>query len=155
MGTMVGTRADTQLEAIRSAWLRYVVLLVGVGLALVTSVWVVWPWPYYFAVERFMLPKYEDRLGFRGGRVTVTWGQEPFTVYGFVSVQSGGVMARAGVKAGDIPVEYHGGVGAFYYALQQFDSGDRGEFDVLAQSDWQDWSKRRRIVLLPQDPVAP
>jgi hypothetical protein len=137
---------------IRSAWVRYAVLLVGLGLVLITAVWSVWPWPYVSVVERFILPQYEERLGFRGGRVVVTWGQEPFTVYGFVSVQSGGVMGRAGVKAGDIPIDYHSGVGAFYHAVQEFDAGVRGEFDVLAQPEWRDWSRRRRIVLVPDAP---
>jgi hypothetical protein len=146
---MLKTARDTPLQEIRAAWFRYLVLLVGVGLAVVSAVWVMWPRPYYFALERFILPQYEGRLGFQGGRVPVTWGQGSFTVYGFVAVQTGGVLAGAGVKPGDIPVEYHGGVGAFYSALQDFDSGESGQFDVLAQSDWQDWSKRRRIVLVP------
>jgi hypothetical protein len=149
---MVQTSTDAALRAIRAAWLRYLVVLVGVGLVVVSALWVMWPRPYYFAVERFMLPQYETRLGFQGGRVPVTWGEGTFTVYGFVAVHAGGVMARAGVRPGDIPVEYHSGLADFYSAVQDFDSGDPGQFEVLAKSDWQDWSKRRRIVLVPPTP---
>jgi hypothetical protein len=61
-----------------------------------------------------------------------------------------GKLALAGAKSGDIPVEYHGGIWAFYGALQKASSGREAHFDVLAHSDWPDWDKRRKIVLLPE-----
>ena len=152
----MATRAkDPRAETIRAAWFRYVILLAGLGLVFLVGTLVAWPWPYGLAVEGLILPQYETRLGFHGGRVPVTTGGVSYTIYALVTVEPGGIMARAGVRAGDIPVEYHGGLWAFYSAVQDRESGKQGHFDVLAQADWSDWSKRQRIVLVPEAESAP
>jgi hypothetical protein len=138
--------------AIRAAWTRYVVLLAGVGLVLLVVTIAIWPWPYAFVVERFILPEYESTFGFRGGRLSVGTGDEAFTIYALMVVVPDGKLARAGARAGDIPIEYHGGLWAFYGALEEARAGREGHFDVLAQSDWPDWDKRRKLVLPPEAP---
>jgi len=138
--------------AIRAAWTRYLVLLAGVGLVLLVVTIAIWPWPYAFVVERFILPEYESAFGFRGGRLPIGTGKESFTIYALVAVTPDGRLGRAGARAGDIPVEYHGGLWAFYGALEQARDGHEGHFDVLAHSDWGDWDKRRRVVVPPETP---
>jgi membrane-associated protease RseP (regulator of RpoE activity) len=141
---------DPQSQEIQAAWKRYVVLLAGAGLVFLIATVVVWPWPYALAVEQFMLPQYEAAFGFRGGRLPLSTGDSRQTIYGFVAVVPGGRLALAGAKSGDIPVEYHGGIWAFYGALLKASSGSEAAFDVLAHSEWPDWDKRRKIVLTPE-----
>lgn len=140
---------DPRAEAVRAAWRRYVVLLSGVALVFLIATVVVWPWPYLLAVEHFMLPQYEATFGFQGGRLRVGDGSQ--TIYALVAVVPGGRLAVGGANSGDIPVQRHGGLWAFYGALLEASSGREGHFDVLSQSDWHDWDKRRKVVLTPQD----
>lgn len=150
MAAVARVAKDPQSEAIRAAWVRYVVLLAGVGMVFIIVTFVLWPWPYALAVEHLMLPEYETAFGFRGGRLSVSVGESSATIYALVSVVPGGRLARAGARSGDIPVEYHGGLWAFYGALQEASAGREGHFDVLAHSDWPDRDKRRKIVIAPE-----
>ena len=140
---------DPRSAAIRAAWGRYIVLLAGVGLVVLVITIAIWPWPYAFVVERFIMPEYETRFGFRGGRLPVRTGETTHTIYALVAVSPDGKLARAGAKPGDIPVEYHGGLWAFYGALEGATAGREGHFDVIAHSDWPDWSNRRKLVIPP------
>lgn len=62
---------------------------------------------------------------------------------------SGGRLEAAGVRPGDIPIETHGGLWAFYGALLKSQSGDTGEFHVIRASEWHKRSRRRTIRLAP------
>jgi hypothetical protein len=146
---MTSALQNPQLAAIKAAWARYVVVLAGVSLVFIILTIVLWPWPYDFAVEHFVLPEYEAAFGFRGGRVPVTIDEAHYTIYALVTVDPGGRLGRAGAISGDIPVEHHGGLWAFYAALQDANTGKAGEFGVINQADWLDWSKRRKIVTFP------
>src|SRR5262245_15194126 len=139
-------------EELWAAWRRYAVVLSGVGLVFLIATIAVWPWPYAWAVEQFMLPQYEATFGFQGGRLPVGDGQQ--TIYALVAVVPGGKLALAGAKPGDIPVHRHGGIWAFYGALLEASKGREGHFDVLAPSEWSKWDKRRTVVLTPQDATA-
>lgn len=143
-------RYGESVATVQAAWRRYLILLAGLTLTFLLSIVVIWPWPYVFAIERFMLPQYESGFGFRGGRVSADMGDAKLSIYALVEVEPGGPMASAGVRSGDIPVAQHGGLGVLYVALQNSAAGDEGRFEVLALSDWPDWSKRRRIVLPPR-----
>lgn len=138
---------DRRSEAIRAAWGRYVVLLAGVALVVLVVTIAVWPWLDGFVVEHLILPEYETSFGFRGGRLPVSMGDSTYTIYALVAVVPNGKLARAGAKSGDIPVEHHGGLGAFSGALLEASAGRDGHFDVLAHSDWPDWGKRRKLVV--------
>lgn len=141
---------DPRREEIRAAWNRYLVLLAGVALVILVVTIAIWPWPYAFVVEHFILPEYEVQFGFRGGRLPVSIGETNHTIYALVAVAPDGKLARAGARSGDIPVEYHGGLWAFYGALEAARAGREGHFDVVAHSDWGDWDKRRKLVLAPE-----
>ncbi len=138
---------DRRSEAIRAAWGRYVVLLAGVALVLLVVTIAVWPWLDAFVVEHLLLPQYETSFGFRGGRLPVSMEDTSYTIYALVAVVPNGRLARAGARSGDIPVERHGGGGAFYRALQEASAGRDGQFDVLGHSDWPDWGRRRKVVV--------
>jgi hypothetical protein len=140
---------DPRSEAIRAAWTRFLILVTGLASLVLVVAIVLWPWPYDYFVEHFVLPQYEAEFGFRGGRVAVKDSDGDFTVYGFVAVTPDGPLGRAGAKAGDIPVEYHGGMRAFYGALQRARLGEEDRFDVLAREEWPERSKRREIILGP------
>jgi hypothetical protein len=148
--TAMGVIKDPRSKAIRAAWARYVVLLAGVGLVVLVVTIVIWPWSYALMVERFVLPQYETTFGFRGGRLPVSMGGTNYTIYALVAVSPDGKLARAGARPGDIPVEYHAGLLAFYGALEEATAGREGRFDVLAHSDWPDWGMRRKLVIPPE-----
>jgi hypothetical protein len=140
---------DPRSKAIRAAWGRYLVVLAGVGLVVLVITIAIWPWPYAFVVEHFILPEYEASFGFRGGRLPVSMGGSSHTIYALLEVLPDGKLAHAGARSGDIPVEYHGGLWAFYGALEEARAGREGHFDVVSQSDWHDWNKRRKLTIGP------
>jgi hypothetical protein len=129
---------DRSSEMVRASLVRYIVVVCGLALVILILVTAMWPWPYYAAVERYLLPEYEGKFGFRWGRVEIRVGDASQTVGVLVAVSPGGRMAKAGARAGDIPVAY-----------QSAAAGEAAEFEVVASSEWPDWSKRRRITLLP------
>lgn len=148
MRAITGTTVTSQRtsEPIRAGWGQYVVVLAVLATIFVVATIVLWPLPYAFAVEHFVLPEYHAAFGFRGGSVPVAGA----TSYAIVEVTPGGALHRAGVRSGDMPVEYHGGLWAFYGALQAAAAGQPAEFMVIAKGDWGQWDKRRRIALPPQ-----
>jgi hypothetical protein len=146
---MTSAPPNREMAAIKSACVRYVVVLAGVSLVFLILTIVLWPWPYTFAVEHFVLPEYEVAFGFRGGRVPVKIDDANYTIYALMTVDPAGRLGRSGAISGDIPVEYHGGLWASYAALQDASAGKAAEFSVINQADWPDWGKRRRIVALP------
>jgi S1-C subfamily serine protease len=109
----------------------------------------IWPWPYRFFVQRFVLPGYESEFGFHGGAIRSPGSES--SVYGIASVVPGGRLDRAGAKAGDIPVEYHDGMMSFYYALKEAAAGEESTFTVVSDlRDYPDRERRRKIRLAPK-----
>ena len=136
-------------ETFRSSWTRFGLVLTGLVLVVVIILFTIWPWPYAFVVRRFLLPGYESEFGFHGGAIRPPGADS--SAYGIASVVPGGRLDRAGVKAGDIPVEYHDGMMSFYYALKAAAAGEESTFTVV--SDWRDYPDRelrRRITLAPK-----
>ena len=132
----------TPRDAIRAAWTRYAVVSTGLALLVITILFIVWPWPYAIVVRRILLPSYEQEFGFHGGMIRPP--DSEYSVYGIASVVPGGWLDRAGVKAGDIPVEYHGGMWSLYYALEEAAEGREAEFAVV--SDIRDWQRDRQLA---------
>lgn len=144
--SLAPTPRQEPIDSIRAAWARYIVLLAGIALIVPIALFSIWPWPYAYVVEQFILPQYEEVFGFKGGPLSV--GDGGPTIYGIVQVTPGGRLATAGVRPGDIPVEYHGGLWAFYGALRAAEAGRTGEFMVISESDWDNaWRARRPIAL--------
>jgi hypothetical protein len=146
---------DPRSKAIRAAWGRYLVVLAGVGLVVLVVIIAIWPWPYAFVVERFILPEYEVSFGFRGGRLPVSMGDSSYTLYALLEVSPDGKLAHAGARSGDIPIGYHGGLWAFYGALEEARAGREGHFDVVSHSDWPDRDKRRKLTIGPEGETTP
>jgi hypothetical protein len=145
-----GASQRREPATIRAAWRRYAVLVAGLGVIVLAAAALIWPWWHLMLVEHVVLPRYEGTFRFRGGRLALGETSDNRTVYGLVSVVPGGRLARAGARPGDIPVEYHGGVWAFWGALYEASAGRQGHFDVVSRSDWHDWDKRRRLVVEPE-----
>jgi hypothetical protein len=141
------TRASHKQE-LGAAWLRYAVLLCGVGLVVAIISIVTWPPPW--ALGTLVLPGFETAFGFRGGPVP-QGPDSTKTIYGFAAVVPTGRLAEAGVKPGDIPVEGDDlGLLAFYEALEAATAGHEGQFAVV--SDFQAFRRTgavRRVVLKP------
>jgi membrane-associated protease RseP (regulator of RpoE activity) len=144
---VAATTTPSERQQIRSAWARAVIVFAGLSIAVVAVLVAIWPMPYDWATENVVLPRYEATFGFRGGRVR-TSSDSDSTIYAIVEVVPGGPLALAGVKPGDIPVEYHGGVMAFLGALQQASGGHEGHFEVTSNLEsWFRTHEGRRIVL--------
>jgi hypothetical protein len=87
---------------------------------------------------RLAIREYEQQYGFKAGTVRVV--DEPagnFETWGIVAVVAGGPFDRLGVRAGDVPFEYHGhGAMALQSALRGASAGEPSEFDVANAADW-------------------
>src|SRR5215510_4660039 len=87
---------------------HFVVLVAGLTLVLTFVAIAVYPTAYAEYVQDVGIKRFEPQYGFRSG--LVVWrapGQNEESVWGIVSVTSDGALARAGVRAGDIPVSQH------------------------------------------------
>ena len=133
---------DNRGSAIRKAWIQYSLVAAGVGIVILTVSIALSPSLYAMVVEHVLLPQYETTFGFRGGRISVP--EESFTRYAVVEVTPGGILDSAGLRTGDIPIDYHDGVGAFYAALCDAAQGKPAEFVVVSR-DEPSWERRRSI----------
>lgn len=118
-----------------------VLVLAGTVLACV----VIW-WPYLAMeyVEYVVLPRYESRFGFRGGRITVEDSDgRRYSVYGIVDVRANGSFARSGFHSGDIPLGHHGGASELEWALMRAARGERPRVSVVQAREW---GVRDRII---------
>ena len=95
--------------------------------------------------------EYEQQYGFRAGTVWVA--DEPggsFETWGIVEVAPGGWFDRLGVKAGDVPFDYHGhGAMALQSALRRAGAGEPSEFDVANAADWTQAKTAIRTIRIP------
>ena len=124
-------------------WLTILVLL-GTILFLL-AVW--WPAIAQEYVEDVVLPGYETNFGFKGGRLTIQTspgGTE--RLYGIVSVVPQGRLDRAGVKAGDVPLGYHGGANELCLALYKARRGEVASMQFRRASDWPNAASREVTI---------
>ena len=133
-------------QAMREAWIQYgfvVASLVAMGVCVGI---VISPSLYAYVVEYALLPGYESGFGFRGERISLKNIDESYTRYAIVEITPGGVLDNAGVGVGDIPIDNHGGMVAFYAALSEASQGSPAEFEVVSRED-PSWERRRTIRL--------
>ena len=130
--------------------MRYAAVSAGLALLVATFLLGIWPLPYEWTVEKVYLPSYEEEFGFHGGRIRSAGSES--SAYGITYVVPGGRLARAGVKAGDIPVEHHGGMMSFYYALKLAAGGEEAWFKVVSnpRDFYSDREPARKIRLAPK-----
>jgi len=104
---------------------------------------------YYNCVESY-IPSFQARLGFRLGLVTPKG--EDRQQWALVEVTPSGPLGQAGFRSGDVPVEYHGGITAFCYALRAAHEVDGyRRIDVVNTADWDtEGPNRRRQLEIPK-----
>jgi len=92
------------------------------------------PQLYEVYLEQFARPQLEREFGFKAGRLRIPGGYDCLAI---VSVSPGGIFARAGVKAGDLPVGYqHRVVTEFYSDLKAVQDGRTVELRLVAGDDY-------------------
>ena len=83
-------------------------------------------------------PELQECLGFTASEVSVlTNGSEEIRLFAITSLREDSPLARAGIRAGDMPVGYeHGFAVGFYDDVRAALNGYDVSFHVLARSDW-------------------
>jgi hypothetical protein len=124
------------------------VVACGIGLILTVTLWAYTSpavWLQFCRAD--VLPVAERTLGFRFGDVRVPG--EPGLQRGFLHVEPGGLLASAGVRTGDIPVDHHGGEASFCGALRFAADGDPFPIYVIHVTEWAEGRARRREIVVP------
>jgi len=106
------------------------------------------PQLYEVYLEQFARPQLEREFGFKAGQLRIPGDYDCLAI---VSVSPGGIFARAGVKAGDLPVGYqHRVVTEFYSDLKAVQDGRAVEFRVVASDEYRKGREAwRRIRIEP------
>lgn len=143
------SRAKSRLLAL--GWPQLAVVVAGVVLVLGVAAVFAYPELYVRYIQTVGIREFEAQYEFRSGDVLVKpIGQQERTEWGIVWVAPAGTFARLGVRAGDIPFEYHGGVRDIYIALQQASEGKASSFQVYNAADAHlGWKALRDINLPP------
>jgi hypothetical protein len=118
----------------RLGWTEFAVLAAILSVIAALSVMVLWPAVYANYIERFGIRRFESACGFRTGRVAVP--ELGDHAWGVTWVAPDGECAALGLRAGDVPVEYHGGMFALYEALRAAEEGRAASIDVINVTDW-------------------
>jgi hypothetical protein len=102
-------------------------------------------------LEHFVRPDLEREFGFTAGeiRIPALAGCPP--QFAIVAVSPTGVLGRAGVRPGDLPVGYvHGFSSGFYSDLLWLKAGHSVELKLMASADYGKGSQAwRRVRLEP------
>jgi hypothetical protein len=117
------------------------------------SIVVVWllegPFAEYRCEHQY-LPSVGADLGFRPGRIPVRdWPEGPV---GIIEIDPDGPMYAAGFRAGDIPLDHHGGMMAFCGALQSAALGQGAQIVMTTSAFWPGPEPRRRELTVPTSP---
>ena len=71
-----------------------------------------------FMYEHILASRFEQRFGFRGGRVTIRTPHGEYSVYTLLEITPGGALDRAGFRPGDVPSgAFHSQSAAFMRSL--------------------------------------
>ena len=97
--------------------------------------------------RQFEMPGYETQFGFQLGTLEVAKpGRARYSTTGVVSVTPGGVFARAGIRAGDVPRMHHG-IGDFCGDLAAAAEGREATLSLRNVTDTGDERRDVRIRL--------
>jgi hypothetical protein len=91
----------------------------------------------------------QNRFGFQAGDL-IQGDEHAFMIQ---HVTAGGLFDKAGVRAGDVPVQFHPGLDLFCYALDQATAGKASELTVINVQDLADGWQRARVITI--DPPSP
>ncbi len=107
---------------------------------------------YDFHLDRFLRPGLEREFGFQAGTITVRPGTAALSMFAVVAVAPEGRLAKAGIRAGDIPVGYkHGFESGFVADLLAVRRGRAVDPRVPASADYdRGLTAWRKIRLDPQ-----
>ena len=128
---------------------QFVVLVSGLALVLTVVAIGVYPTAYLQYVQGVAIKRFEREFGFQSG--LVAWhrnGRDQESVWGIVSVTPDGAFARAGVRAGDIPVSHHDRAVDLYYALKEASSGRALSIEMFNSADAPLGAGGRRTIKL-------
>ena len=127
-------------------------LLVCVGLLVVGfAAWVVFgPTFHLYDCEHRYLPSVEGKFGFHAERIRVPGVDHPHL--GITVVQPGGPFDQAGFRAGDIPVDHHGGLQRLCGALRYAEEGGEPEIAVVNVATWGERRVTRKVRLGAGEP---
>lgn len=144
------SQARAKMKLLRLGWAQFGVMAAAVALVLVVGAVLLYPTLYLRCIQEFGIRQFETQYEFRSGDVLVTRiGQQPRTEWGIVWVAPASAFSRLGVRAGDIPFEYHGGIRDMYVALQQASEGEASSFQVYNAADAHLGRKALRDIHLP------
>jgi hypothetical protein len=88
---------------------QFLAIVAFLGFLGVAGLFVFSPQVYNLTCSHFEMPEYEKQFGFRLGRIRVLSERgTPYDITAIAEVQPGGVLARAGVRPGDVPKVHHG-----------------------------------------------
>jgi hypothetical protein len=144
------TRPRIGMKLVTVTWRHFAVVAVGLVVVMVVAGILLYPTLYVQYIQEFGIKRFEGQYGFRSGLVLVQSStSQPERTWGIVSVVPGGTFSRLGVRDGDIPFEYHGGVTDMYAALQQASSRDATSFQVFNAADAHLGAAALRRINLP------
>jgi hypothetical protein len=126
---------------------QFAVLFAGIVTVLVVC-WVTFmpTWEYLYLRE-IAIPKLEEEYGFVGGTVAFRHANGTFEEWGILRLTPGSRLAELGVRPGDVPTAYHGGMAAMHYALRAAEQKQFAAFDVINPDDWNVGRKVMRAVV--------
>jgi hypothetical protein len=127
------------------------VLLFGLTSLAVLVAWAALsPEMYAYYCEQHYIPSVAGKFGFEARRLPVPGYEDE--LLGVSVVEPGGVFDRAGFRAGDIPVDHHGGLTRLCVALQLAEDGEAARVVVINAAEWATGYRARRELAVP--PVA-
>lgn len=114
-------------------------LALSLALVLLSVLWFgVWEFAYpsfwLEDCEKAFLPSVEGKYGFKGGAISRP--DDNSVYYGFQAVNPTGPFARAGFRAGDIPVDHHGGFRQFCGAMHIAEDGVAAQVTVMRPPEY-------------------
>jgi len=144
------SRARAGTTLLRLGWAQLGVMAAAVALIVAVAAVLLYPPLYLRYIQAIGIRQFETQYEFRSGDVLVTsTGQQPRTEWGIVWVAPAGAFNRLGVRGGDIPFEYHGGMRDMYVALEQASAGEASSFQVYNAADVHLGRKAVRDIHLP------
>jgi hypothetical protein len=142
----------TEAPLIRLSWRQFVVIL-AVAAALAMIIGMVLAPELQERHACHALKQFEREFGFESGTIVVSDSSGTYWECGITAVQPNGRFDRLGVRAGDIPFEYHGrGAVLLHYELQEASRGHGSEIDVWNMRDGVYSPTRLRHVVFSAKP---